>query len=136
MNYLKDKIFKRVCHGFRLTWQDDYFWVTNDHFWNKRHFLRRLKQVRKSARAWNLTTSKFNQDKFVQILDTHSKILKNEKDQIRMLIMVSSFQNEFLKSLIQFSDNQTGNASSSVLINYRWKYFSHNSSSLVHFKEF
>ena len=34
----------RVCHGFRFTKRDDYFRVTFDHFWSKRHFLRQLEQ--------------------------------------------------------------------------------------------
>jgi len=31
--------FYRVRHIFRLTKRDDYFRVTFDHFWSKRHFL-------------------------------------------------------------------------------------------------
>jgi len=36
--------FYRVCHGFRPTNWDDYFWVNFDHFWIKRNFLRHLGQ--------------------------------------------------------------------------------------------
>ncbi len=31
----------RICHGFRLTNWDDYFWVHLDHFWVKCQFLGR-----------------------------------------------------------------------------------------------
>ena len=41
----------RVCRGFRLTKQVDYFWVNFDHFWSKRHFLRQLGQLQKLAWA-------------------------------------------------------------------------------------
>jgi len=34
----------RVFHGFRLTKQDDYFWVKFDHFWIEHWFLRQLGQ--------------------------------------------------------------------------------------------
>ena len=41
-----------MCHGFRLTKQDDYFWVNFDHFWSKYYFLRQLGQKWKSAEAY------------------------------------------------------------------------------------
>ncbi len=31
-------LYYRVSHGFRLTKQDDYFWVDFDHFWSEHHF--------------------------------------------------------------------------------------------------
>ena len=31
-----------MCHGFRLTKRDDYFWVNFDHFWIKQYFWRQL----------------------------------------------------------------------------------------------
>ena len=34
----------RVCHQFRLTQQDDYFWVNFDFFWSKLCFFRQLGQ--------------------------------------------------------------------------------------------
>jgi len=34
----------KVCHGFRLTKRDDYFWVDFDHFWIERYFWRQLGQ--------------------------------------------------------------------------------------------
>ena len=43
-----------VCHAFRLTKQDDYFWVNFDHFWSEHHFLRQLGQLWKSAWAYKL----------------------------------------------------------------------------------
>jgi len=44
----------RVCHGFRFTTRDDYFWVNFDHFWIERHFMRQLGQYWKSARAYEI----------------------------------------------------------------------------------
>ncbi len=41
--------FYIVCHGYRLTWRDDYFWITFDHFCSKLHFLRQ----RKLGRSYN-----------------------------------------------------------------------------------
>jgi len=32
----------RVCHGFRLTKRNDYFWVDFDHFWIEHYFWRQL----------------------------------------------------------------------------------------------
>ncbi len=29
-----------VCHGIRLTKQDDYLWVSFNHFWSECHFFR------------------------------------------------------------------------------------------------
>jgi len=46
----------RVCHGFRLTKQDDYSWVHFKHFWNKQHFMRQLGQYQKSAQTKNQPT--------------------------------------------------------------------------------
>ncbi len=37
--------FYRVCHGSRLTKQDDYFWVDFDHFWIERHFFEAARAV-------------------------------------------------------------------------------------------
>jgi len=33
-------VWYKVCHGFRLTKRDDYFWVDFDHFWIEHYFLR------------------------------------------------------------------------------------------------
>jgi len=44
-----------VCHGFRLTNHDYYYWVNFAHFLIKRHFYRQLGQC-KLVRAWNQTT--------------------------------------------------------------------------------
>ena len=46
-----------VCHGFRFTTQDDYFWVNFDHFWIQRHFIRQLGQYWKSAQAYEIRTA-------------------------------------------------------------------------------
>ncbi len=35
----------RVCHGFRLTKQDDYLWANFDHFWIEPYFWRQLGQL-------------------------------------------------------------------------------------------
>ena len=50
-------LYNRVCHGFRLTKREDYFWVDFDHFWSKCNFLRQLGQYWKSARANELQIS-------------------------------------------------------------------------------
>ena len=34
----------RVCHGFRLTNTNDYFWVNFDDFWIEHHFIMQLGQ--------------------------------------------------------------------------------------------
>ena len=36
--------FYRVCHGFRLMTQDDYFRVNFDSFWSELHFFRQMGQ--------------------------------------------------------------------------------------------
>ncbi len=46
----------RLCHGFRLTKRDDYFWVDFDHFWIKQYFWRQLGQYWNLTRALNWTT--------------------------------------------------------------------------------
>jgi len=45
------RIDPRVCHGFRLTKWDDYFWVDFDHFWIKQYFWRQLGQYWKLFQA-------------------------------------------------------------------------------------
>ena len=51
----------RVCHKFRPTKQDDYFWVTFDHFWIKRHFLKCW--IRKKKLSKSFKTNHHNQVK-------------------------------------------------------------------------
>jgi len=41
----------KVCHWFRLTKWDDYYWVNFDHFWIEQYFWRQLGQYWKLARA-------------------------------------------------------------------------------------
>ncbi len=36
------RTFKKVCHRFRLTKQDDYFWLNFDQFWSESHIWGRL----------------------------------------------------------------------------------------------
>jgi len=56
-----------VCHGFRLTKRDDYFWVDSDHFWIDQYFWRQLGQYWKLARALKRTTiGKFSLPKSVK----------------------------------------------------------------------
>jgi hypothetical protein len=46
----------RVCHGFKLTNRDNYFWVDFDRFYIEPRFLRLLGEYLKLARALNRTT--------------------------------------------------------------------------------
>ena len=54
--------------SFKLTKQDNYFWVTFDHFWSECHFLRQL-----ISKSWlePKNQTKIYQVKLVQMHDTH-----------------------------------------------------------------
>jgi len=58
----------RVCHRFRLTKQDDYFWVIFGHSWSKRHFLRQVWQCQKIGLSRKLNHQ--NKVKLVLIYET------------------------------------------------------------------
>ncbi len=47
------RICYSLCHGFRLTKQDNYFWVDFDHFWIEQYFWSQLGQYWKLARDQN-----------------------------------------------------------------------------------
>ncbi len=38
----------KVCHGFRFTKRDDYFWVNFDHFWIEQYFWRNIENCLES----------------------------------------------------------------------------------------
>ena len=82
---MKSSCSYRVCHGLRLTNQDDYFRVTFDHFWRERHFFEanlffwrswgsRKSCLEPKTRPAKPSLTKFNQVKLVQIPDTPLKI--------------------------------------------------------------
>jgi hypothetical protein len=73
-----------VCHKFSLTKPDAHFWVTFDRFL-------RWESVFELARAKNqTTTTKFNQEKFVQIHD---------KNSCKMLLKLPTFLPHFSRGL-------------------------------------
>ncbi len=56
-----------MFHRFRLTKQDDYFWVDFDHFWIEQYIWRQLRPYWKLAQAENRTTiGKFSLPKSVR----------------------------------------------------------------------
>ena len=78
-NDLKNKTVAldyRVCHGFRLTKRDDYFWVTFDHFWSKHHFFEAAGALVEISSS--LQSSNHNQVKLAQIRETHCRPLSHK----------------------------------------------------------
>ena len=76
--------YYRVCQGFRLTKQDDYFWVNFDHIWSKREAAGAVVKISSS-----LQTPNFNQVKLVQIRDTHCISIKK-------IIIEAVFKGDFV----------------------------------------
>jgi len=70
VNFLKffrmSRINYRVCHEFKLTKRDDYFWVVFDHSWSKHHFWGNWGSIKNGS---SLKPSNHFQVKFVQIRD-------------------------------------------------------------------
>ena len=63
----------RVCHGFRFTTRDDYYWVDLDHFWSKHRFFEAAGAVVEISLG--LQSSNRNQVKLAQICETHCRII-------------------------------------------------------------
>ncbi len=75
--------YYRVCHGFRITKLDDYFWVTFDLFWSKRCFWSNWGNGKLESDS-SLKPNNHNQVQLVQICQTLSmKFELTEKRQQR-----------------------------------------------------
>ena len=72
----------RVCHGFRITKQNDYLLVTFDHFWSESHFSRQLGLWKNSLEPKPNQHNKFNQVNWTGLVTTKNKL--NPKTKISL----------------------------------------------------